>query len=162
MDVRIIQTAMPNPTAHRAARSQESAEDAHSEAELRAILTLNVHHLGYFGAVVQCGGVHAAARVLHVGAATISAQLKELEAAMGRQLLVRQGQRLVPTRFGEQVYQHVQAWFAVGQRLLQCLERTPDAGPQPLYAGIADGIPLMVASRLLSTAVASDASVFVL
>lgn len=128
----------------------------HDGHDLKTLLNLNFHHLGYFGAVVQHGGVHAAARALCVSPATISGQLKDLEAALGRPLFTRRGQRLAPTRFGEQVYRHVSEWFAVGQRLVDCLNPARGEEHPPLHVGIADGVPLLVATRLLAPALAGD------
>ncbi|MFM2091494.1 MAG: hypothetical protein RLZZ127_1983 [Planctomycetota bacterium] len=119
--------------------------------DLKALLNLNFHHLGYFGAVVQHGGVQAAARALCLSPATISGQLKDLEAALGRPLFARRGQRLVPTRFGEEVHRHVSEWFSLGQRLVDCLG-AGDQEPPPLHVGIADGVPLLVSARLLAPA----------
>ena len=55
---------------------------------------LNFKHLRYFAAVAQAGSVTAAAANLHVAPQTVSAQLAELESAMGRQLFDRLGKRL--------------------------------------------------------------------
>jgi len=124
--------------------------------DLKALLNLNFHHLGYFGAVIQHGGIHAAARALCVSPATISGQLKDLEAALGRPVFTRRRQRLEPTRFGEQVYRHVSEWFALGQRLVNCLDDSAVQAPQPLHIGIADGVPLLVSTHLLAPALAGE------
>jgi LysR family transcriptional activator of nhaA len=131
-------------------RAQPRSPRPDQRYDLKALLNLNFHHLGYFGAVLQHGGVHAAARALCLSPATISGQLKDLEAALGQALFERRGQRLVPTRFGERVYRHVSEWFSVGQRLVDTLGAAPGAEGQSLHIGIADGVPLLVSSHLLA------------
>jgi LysR family transcriptional activator of nhaA len=117
--------------------------------DLRKVMRLNHHHLVYFATVMHCGGVHAAARNLGVAATTISSQIKALEAKLGHGLFVRRRQRLVPTAFAERLNLHASAWLATGRKVLACMARTPDTGPSPLQIGIADGVPLLVAARIL-------------
>jgi LysR family transcriptional activator of nhaA len=129
--------------------SQPSKVPIHSD--LRDLLRLNHHHMLYFAAVMDYGGIHPAARHLGVTATTISGQIKALEAIVGQQLFVRRRQRLVPSPFGERVYILVSAWLAAGRRVLASVEQTAGARPAPLHIGIADGVPLLVAARILKT-----------
>lgn len=117
--------------------------------DLRALLRLNHHHMLYFAAVMDYGGVHPAARHLGVTATTVSSQIKALEAIVGRNLFVRRRQRLVPSPFGERVYILVSAWLAAGRRVLASVEQATEVRPPPLNIGIADGVPLLVAARIL-------------
>jgi LysR family transcriptional activator of nhaA len=118
-------------------------------SDLRDLLRLNHHHMLYFAAVMDYGGVHAAARHLGVTATTISSQIKALEAIVGQNLFLRRRQRLVPSPFGERIYILVSAWLAAGRRVLASVEQTTESKPEPLHIGIADGVPLLVAARIL-------------
>jgi LysR family transcriptional activator of nhaA len=129
--------------------SSQSKTPIHSD--LRDLLRLNHHHLLYFAAVMDYGGVHPAARHLGVTATTVSSQIKALEAIVGQQLFVRRRQRLVPSPFGERIYILVSAWLAAGRRVLASVEQTTGSRPAPLHIGIADGVPLLVAARILKT-----------
>ncbi len=120
-------------------------------SDLRDLLRLNHHHMLYFAAVMDYGGVHPAARHLGVTATTVSGQIKALEAIVGQSLFLRRRQRLVPSPFGERVYILVSAWLAAGRRVLACVEKTTESRPVPLHIGIADGVPLLVAARILKT-----------
>ena len=52
---------------------------------------LNFHHLRYFWAVAREGSLRAAAEKLHVSQPSISAQIRELEEALGEKLFQRVG-----------------------------------------------------------------------
>lgn len=118
-------------------------------SDLRDLLRLNHHHLLYFAAVMDYGGIHPAARHLGVTATTVSSQIKALEAIVGQNLFLRRRQRLVPSPLGERAYILVSAWLAAGRRVLACVEQTMESRPAPLHIGIADGVPLLVAARIL-------------
>lgn len=120
-------------------------------SDLRDLLRLNHHHLLYFAAVMEYGGVHPAARHLGVTATTVSSQIKALEAIVGQNLFLRRRQRLVPSPFGERVHILVSAWLAAGRRVLAGIDQTTESRPIPLHIGIADGVPLLVAARILKT-----------
>jgi DNA-binding transcriptional LysR family regulator len=55
-------------------------------------------------AVVECGGVSEAARVLHVGQPAITKRLRGLDACYGMTLMQREGRRLEMTSAGKRVY----------------------------------------------------------
>jgi LysR family transcriptional activator of nhaA len=105
----------------------------------------------YFAAVMEFGGIHPAARHLGVTATTVSSQIKALETIIGQNLFLRRRQRLVPSPFGERVHLLVSAWLAAGRRVLACVEQTMETRPAPLHIGIADGVPLLVAARVLTS-----------
>jgi len=126
-------------------------DKSHIHSDLRSLLRLNHHHLLYFAAVMEYGGVHPAARHLGVSATTVSGQIKALEAMVGHSLFLRRRQRLVPNPFGERVYVLVSAWLAAGRRVLACVEMATESRPAPLHIGIADGVPLLVVARILKT-----------
>ena len=61
---------------------------------------MELRQLRYFVAVVDCGGVSHAARVLNVAQPAVSRQIKSLENELGFDLFVRVGRRVVLTDTG--------------------------------------------------------------
>ena len=61
---------------------------------------LNYHHLYYFWIVAREGSIAAASRQLLLSPPTISAQIRELEAAAGAQLFKRVGRSLALNELG--------------------------------------------------------------
>ncbi|MEU4667533.1 transcriptional regulator CynR [Amycolatopsis sp. NPDC023774] len=66
-----------------------------------------LRHLRYLLAVIECGGFTRAAEELHVSQPTLSQQIKQLERALGVQLLDRTGRVVRPTDAGEAYVRHV-------------------------------------------------------
>ncbi|MEW2502707.1 MULTISPECIES: transcriptional regulator CynR [unclassified Amycolatopsis] len=66
-----------------------------------------LRHLRYLLAVVECGSFTRAAEELHVSQPTLSQQIKQLERALGVQLLDRTGRAVRPTDAGEAYVRHV-------------------------------------------------------
>jgi len=58
---------------------------------------LNYHHLLYFWTVARIGGITRASEDLRLTQATVSAQIKSLEQALGEKLFRRAGRRLALT-----------------------------------------------------------------
>ncbi len=79
---------------------------------------LNYHHLFYFWSVAREGSIAAACRKLLVSPATISAQLRELEAALGDKLFKRVGRNLALTEFGRLAARYADEIFGLGQEFL--------------------------------------------
>src|SRR3546814_14423293 len=61
--------------------------------------------LALFVAIVDDGSLQAAARRLHLPAATLTRRLQKLEARLGCQLLLRSARSLKPTPEGRQYYE---------------------------------------------------------
>jgi LysR family transcriptional activator of nhaA len=120
---------------------------------------LNYHHLYYFWLVVKEGGVAKAAARLRLAHPTVSAQVHALEAALGEQLLSRQGRRLVLTEVGTVVYRYACDIFSLGTELLDTLQGRPTGQPLRLVVGIADVVPKLIARRLLEPARALEQEV---
>jgi DNA-binding transcriptional LysR family regulator len=57
-----------------------------------------------FAAIVEEGGLSAAARKLHLPVSTVSRKMNELEAHLGARLLTRSTRSVAPTRIGEQFH----------------------------------------------------------
>ena len=83
---------------------------------------LNYHHLLYFWTVAKAGSITAACSQLHLAQPTISAQLRNLENALGRKLFTRAGRHLVLTEAGRLVYRYADEIFSLGRELLDTLK----------------------------------------
>lgn len=117
---------------------------------------LNYNHLQYFWAVVQEGGIAAAARKLHVGRPAISVQLKALEAFLGAPLFVRRGRYLELTETGRLVRGYAEDIFRTGRELVDAVRGRPGDRPLSLRVGIADVMAKLVAFELLRPAFELD------
>lgn len=113
---------------------------------------LNYRHLEYFHAVVQEGGVRAAAERLHLTPQTISMQLKQLEDALGAPLLARSGRGLEPTAAGEVALRYAEDIFALGQELSEVIRSDTLDRPLEFRVGVLDSIPKSIAHWLLEPA----------
>jgi LysR family transcriptional regulator, transcriptional activator of nhaA len=113
---------------------------------------LNYHHLRYFWAAAREGSVTRAAERLHISQPTVSAQIRELEEALGEKLFVREGRRLLPSEVGRVVFRYADEIFGLGQELLGSLRERPTGRPLKLTVGIADVVPKLIAYRLLEPA----------
>ena len=109
---------------------------------------LNYHHLYYFFAVAREGGVAVAARALQVSPATISEQVKALEANLSERLFDRAGRGLVLTDSGRLVYSYAESIFALGNEMRTALQVGSER-PLKLTVGITDVVPKLVAHQLL-------------
>jgi LysR family transcriptional activator of nhaA len=106
-------------------------------------------HLHYVWVVSKEGGMARAAERLGVAVQTVSAQVHELERALGAVLLRPAGRRLVLTEAGGAAFRHAEQIFELGRQLADVVR---DAGTAPvlrLSVGISDGLPKLVARRLL-------------
>lgn len=83
---------------------------------------LNYHHLRCFAAVVEEGGVKAAAARLSVSHPTVSEQLRALEAQLELTLFSRRGRRLQLTDDGRAIYEYAARIFAVGAELVEAAQ----------------------------------------
>ena len=114
---------------------------------------LNYHHLLYFWQVVRQGGVARAAAEMRRSQPTVSAQVHELEEALGEPLFDRRGRSRVLTDTGQQVYRYADEIFSLGRELVDAVKGRPTGRPLRLVVGIADVVPKLVARRLLDPAV---------
>jgi LysR family transcriptional activator of nhaA len=113
---------------------------------------LNYNHLYYFWAVAREGSVVRAAEELMVSQPTISAQLKDLEAALGHKLFDRAGRGLALTDAGRIALNYANEMFSLGQQLLNALEHQPAGRALKLSVGVLDVIPKPVVRVLLEPA----------
>jgi LysR family transcriptional regulator, transcriptional activator of nhaA len=117
---------------------------------------LNYRHLEYFHEVLRCGGVRAAAERLHLAPQTVSAQLKQLEDALGQPLLQRSGRRLEATAAGRMALRYAEEIFAIGEELRASLQSGAMERPLELRVGTLDCIPKSITHWLLEPALLAD------
>lgn len=113
---------------------------------------LNYHHLFYFWTVVREGSIAAACRKLLLSPATISAQLRELETALGEKLFKRVGRNLAPTEFGRLGARYADEIFGLGQEFLDVAKGRTLETSLRFRLGVDDVLPKLVIARVLEAA----------
>ncbi|MGE5219144.1 MAG: transcriptional activator NhaR [Chloroflexota bacterium] len=113
---------------------------------------LNYHHLLYFWTVARLGGVARASEELRLTQATVSAQLKSLETALGEKLFRKSGRRLALTETGKVVFRYADEIFSLGQEMLGTLKGRPEGRLARVTVGVADVMPKLVAYQLIEPA----------
>lgn len=122
---------------------------------------LNYHHLRYFLAVAKAGGLRQAAEQLHVSQPSISAQLRELEEALGEKLFRRSGRTKVLTEAGQIALRHAEEIFSLGRELVSAMKQRPTTRTVRLHVGVADSFPKLVTYRMLAPVLARGESAHV-
>lgn len=120
---------------------------------------LNFHHLRYFQAVAKEGGLRQAAEKLHVSQPSISAQIRELEEALGEKLFRRSGRRKVLTEAGQVALRHADEIFSLGRELVSAVKQRPTTRPVRLQVGVADAMPKLVSFEILKPALSAGPAV---
>lgn len=110
---------------------------------------LNFHHLRYFWIVAKKGSLREAAEVLNVSQPSISAQISELETALGETLFARRGRGRVLTEVGQVVYGYAEEIFTLGQELMNAVRGRSGGRLLRLQIGIADSLPKNATNRIL-------------
>ena len=113
---------------------------------------LNYHHLLYFWTVGRIGSVSRASAELRLTQATVSAQLKSLEQALGEKLFHRNGRHLILTDTGKVVFRYAEEIFSLGQELMGTLKGRPQGRLARVNVGVTDIMPKLVAYRLIEPA----------
>ena len=113
---------------------------------------LNYHHLRYFWAAAREGSVTRASEKLHISQPAVSAQIRDLEQALGEKLFTRSGRSIALTETGRVVYRYAEEIFGLGAELMETLKGRPTGRPARLTVGIANVIPKLIAHRLLEPA----------
>jgi LysR family transcriptional activator of nhaA len=113
---------------------------------------LNYHHLRYFWAAAREGSVTRASEKLHISQPAVSAQIRDLEQALGEKLFRRSGRSIALTETGRVVYRYAEEIFGLGSELMETLKGRPTGRPARLTVGIANVIPKLIAHRLLEPA----------
>ena len=112
-------------------------------------LGFSYRHLYYFWVVAKEGGMSRAAARLDMAVQTVSAQVRELERALGHALLKPAGRGLVLTEAGMAAMRQADQIFQLGEQLPERLREAVSAPGLRLAVGISDGLPKLVVRRLL-------------
>ena len=120
---------------------------------------LNYHHLLYFWTVAKTGTVTAASKELGLTPPTVSAQVHQLEEALGEQLFTKRGRHLVLTDMGKVVYGYADEIFGLGRELMDTLRGRPTGRPARLKVGISDVVPKLITHRILEPVLDLDPDV---
>ena len=96
---------------------------------------LNFRHLLYFWTVAQRGHLTRAAAQLRVSQSALSAQIRQLEAYLGRPLFERSGRALQLTDFGAMVLDYADSIFGLGQELMASVRSGPGQRLRQLRVG---------------------------
>ena len=115
---------------------------------------LNYKHLHYFWVVAHEGSMTRAAERLGVAVQTISGQLSLLERNLGKALFVSQGRGLALSDAGRLALGYADQIFQLGEALEGDVRGADSANTLRLRAGISDGIPKLLAYRLLASVLA--------
>lgn len=113
---------------------------------------LNYHHLLYFWTFARVGSVVRASEELQLTQATVSAQLKSLEDALGEKLFRKAGRNLVLTETGKVVFGYADEIFSLGNEMMSSLKGRSEGRLARLTVGIADVLPKVVAYQLIEPA----------
>lgn len=112
--------------------------------------SFNYRHLFYFWVVAKEGGIARAAERLDMAVQTISAQVRELEKALGVSLLRTEGRNLVLTDAGVAALHEADHIFALGELLPMRVREAASGQTLRLNLGISDGIAKLAVHRLLT------------
>jgi LysR family transcriptional activator of nhaA len=120
---------------------------------------MNYHHLLYFWTVAKEGSIARACEKLRLAQPTISGQLRALEDALGEQLFLRAGRRLVLTDLGQTAYRYADEIFTLGRELTDVVKGRSQGRPVRLIVGLSDALPKLIAYRILEPALKMPESV---
>ena len=116
---------------------------------------LNYRHLHYFWVVTKEGGFARAAERLDMAVQTISAQVRELEKALGHQLLKPAGRGVALTEAGQAAFARAEAIFQLGQNLPDEVREAASGKVARIAVGLSDGISKLAAHALLEPVLAT-------
>ncbi len=116
---------------------------------------LNYRHLHYFWVVTKEGGFARAAERLDMAVQTISAQVHELEKALGHQLLKPAGRGVALTEAGQAAFARAEEIFQLGQLIPDEVREAGNGQVARLSVGFSDGISKLAAHALLEPVLAT-------
>jgi LysR family transcriptional activator of nhaA len=116
---------------------------------------LNYRHLYYFWVVTKEGGFARAAERLDMAVQTISAQVRDLEKALGHQLLKPAGRGVALTEAGQAAFARAEEIFQLGQLIPEEVREAATGKVARLAVGLSDGISKLAAHALLAPVLAT-------
>lgn len=113
-------------------------------------MRFNYRHLYYFLVVAREGGIARAAARLDMAVQTVSAQVRELERALGQQLLKPAGRGVALTDAGQAAVRQADQIFQLGEQLPEIVQRSSSAAADVrLVVGMTDALPKLVVHSLM-------------
>ena len=112
-------------------------------------------HLYYFWVVTKEGGFARAAERLQMAVPAFSAQVRELEKALGQQLLKPAGRGVAMTEVGQAVFAPAEEIFQLGQLILDEVREAASGKVARLAVGLSDGISKRSTLALLALVLAT-------
>ena len=112
-------------------------------------LSFNYRHLYYFWVVAKEGGISRAAVRLGIAVQTVSTQVRELERALGGQLLKSVGRGVALTDAGMAAMRQAEQIFELGDNLPALVRDATSAPAVRFNVGISDALPKQAVRHLL-------------
>lgn len=113
-------------------------------------LDFSYRHLYYFWVVAKEGGIARGAARLGVAVQTVSAQVRELEQALGHALLQPAGRGVALTEAGRAAMLQAEQIFQLGAALPDRVREAATVPAVRLAVGVGGGLPKLVVWRLLA------------
>lgn len=113
------------------------------------MLPFNYHHLYYFYTIAKSGSVSNAARELRLAQPTLSAQLKQFEFFLGKQLFDRGRRRLELTEDGHEVLRYASLIFDLGKEFIDRQGDLGEEGRIRIQIGVGSSVPKTVVTLLI-------------
>jgi LysR family transcriptional activator of nhaA len=110
---------------------------------------LNFNHLYYFHVIACQGSIKAAADRLGVTQPTVSEQLRLLERSLKVELFERTPSGLKLTHAGRDAFEHTNAMFLAGERLIHTLGRVAEPPDLALRVGVSSSMSRTTAADFL-------------
>lgn len=111
---------------------------------------INYRHLHYFWVVAKEGGIARGAERLGMAIQTVSAQVRDLERALGHELFRPQGRGLILTEAGRAAFERAEEIFRIGQEIPDVVREAASTPVQRLRVGMSDGLSKLAAHAILA------------
>ena len=116
---------------------------------MNGVRDLNYHHLRLFWAVAREGSLTKAAQRLHLTLPTVSAQIRQLEEALGSDLLRRTGRQVSLTESGKRALELADDIFQLGEELVRRVHRPQETRQLRVNIGITDSLPKLLSWEII-------------
>lgn len=113
------------------------------------MLQFNYHHLYYFYAVAEHGSITKAAQSLRISQPALSAQLRQFEDFLDKNLFERKGRRLELTEDGLFVLGYAKSIFDLGNEMVDGLHDRRLEGKIRVQIGVSTSVPKAVVQALI-------------
>jgi LysR family transcriptional activator of nhaA len=110
---------------------------------------LNYHHLLYFREVAKLGSIAKASQKLLIGQPSISAQIKQLEENLGKDLFERKNRSLILTEYGKVALAYADKIFEKGEEFIQVMNSESITFKSQYNIGTIDGLAKIITVKVL-------------